>query len=238
MFWRGVAHSRPRRDRRAAAARGAAPAAPWRAGLIAAAVGAVALVVFPFDFREALINTLIGALMALSLVVITGFVGQISVVQLALAGAAGFTISHMAVNFGIAFPLAALAGIAVAVVIGLITAVSAVRVRGVSLAVVTLAGAVAIENFGFVNTTWGGGLTGSPVPEPKWFGLDLGPQRPFRGLDGNQPSPVFGWVALICCVLAVRRWSGTCGAARSASGCSRCAPTSARPRPRRSTRAR
>ena len=174
-----------------------------RTGLICALVGAVLLIVFPFDFREALINTLIGALMALSLVVVTGFVGQISVIQLALAGAAGFTISHMAVNFGITFPVAALAGIAVAVVIGLITAVSAVRVRGVSLSVVTLAGAVAIENFGFVNSTWGGGLAGSPVPEPTWFGLDLGPNAPFRGIDNNQPSPVFGWVALICCVLAM-----------------------------------
>src|SRR6185295_16152803 len=118
-----------------------------------------------------------------------------------LAGAAGFTISHMAVNFGITFPVAALAGIAVAAVIGIVTAISAVRVRGVSLSVVTLAGAVAIENFGFVNSTWGGGLAGSPVPEPKWFGLDLGPNGPFRGIDGNQPSPVFGWVTLICCVL-------------------------------------
>jgi branched-chain amino acid transport system permease protein len=172
-----------------------------RTGLICGLAGAVLLVIFPFDFREALINTLIGTLMALSLVVVTGFVGQISVVQLALAGAAGFTISHMAVNFGITFPVAALAGIAVAVVIGLLTAVSAVRVRGVSLSVVTLAGAVAIENFGFVNATWGGGLAGSPVPEPKWFGLDLGPNAPFRGIDNNQPSPVFGWVALICCVL-------------------------------------
>ena len=70
-----------------------------RTGLICALVGAVLLIVFPFDFREALINTLIGALMALSLVVVTGFVGQISVIQLALAGAAGFTISHMAVEF-------------------------------------------------------------------------------------------------------------------------------------------
>ncbi|HLN68087.1 MAG TPA: branched-chain amino acid ABC transporter permease/ATP-binding protein [Streptosporangiaceae bacterium] len=172
-----------------------------RTGLICALAGAVLLIVFPFDFREALINTLIGALMALSLVVVTGFVGQISVIQLALAGAAGFTISHMAVNFGLTFPVAALAGIAVAVVIGLLTAISAVRVRGVSLSVVTLAGAVAIENFGFVNSTWGGGLAGSPVPEPTWFGLDLGPNAPFRGIDGNQPSPVFGWVALICCVL-------------------------------------
>lgn len=172
-----------------------------RTGLICGLVGAAALIVFPFDFREALINTLIGVLMALSLVVVTGFVGQISVVQLALAGAAGFTISHMASNFGITFPVAALAGTAVAVVIGLITAVSAVRVRGVSLAVVTLAGAVAIQNFGFANSTWGGGLAGSPVPEPTFLGLDLGPNAPFRGIDGNQPSPVFGWVALICCVL-------------------------------------
>src|SRR6185437_14467375 len=173
----------------------------WRTALIAGLVGAVLLVIFPFDFREALVNTLIGTVMALSLVVITGFVGQISVVQLALAGAAGFTVSHMFANFGITFPVAALAGIAVAVVIGLITAVSAVRVRGVSLAVVTLAGAVAIENFGFVNSTWGGGLSGSPVPEPKLFGLDLGTQNSFHGIDGNVPSPVFGWVALICCVL-------------------------------------
>ena len=172
-----------------------------RTGLICLVAGAVLLIIFPFDFREALINTLIGALMALSLVVVTGFVGQISVIQLALAGAAGFTISHMAVNFGITFPVAALAGIVVAVAIGLITAVSAVRVRGVSLAVVTLAGAVAIENFGFVNATWGGGLAGSPVPEPAWFGLDLGPNAAFRGIDGNKPSPVFGWVCLICVVL-------------------------------------
>ncbi len=201
LFWRGsripgrgeiVERSLPQAPR---------PQHLVRTGLICALAGAVLLIVFPFDFREALINTLIGALMALSLVVVVGFVGQISVIQLALAGAAGFTISHMAVNFGITFPVAALAGIAVAVVIGLITAVSAVRVRGVSLSVVTLAGAVAIENFGFVNSTWGGGLAGSPVPEPRWFGLDLGPNGPFRGIDGNQPSPVFGWVALICCVL-------------------------------------
>jgi ABC-type branched-subunit amino acid transport system ATPase component/ABC-type branched-subunit amino acid transport system permease subunit len=110
---------------------------------------------------------------------------------------AGFTISHLAVGAGIGFPLAALAGTAVAVLLGLLTAASALRVRGVSLAVVTLAAAVAISNFGFLNTTWGGGQTGSPVPEPGLAGIDLGPRAPFRGLDGNLPSPVFGWVTLI-----------------------------------------
>jgi branched-chain amino acid transport system permease protein len=181
------------------------PAAPrpqrlLEVALPLAAVCAVALVVLPFDFRQALVVSLMGALMALSLVVITGFVGQVSVAQLALAGAAGFTISHFAVDAGIGFPLAALAGVAVSVVIGLITAVSALRVRGVSLTVVTLAGAVAIANFGFSNTTWGVGPNGSPVPNLNLAGLDLSPRAAYRGLDGNQPSPMFGWVALIATV--------------------------------------
>ena len=180
-----------------------------------AAVCAVALVVLPFDFREALVNSMIGTLIALSLVVITGFVGEISVVQLTLAGVSGFTISHLAVNAGIGFPLAPLLGAGVALVLGLITAASALRVRGVSLAVVTLAAVVAITNFGFLNTTWGGGQTGSPVPEPRLLGLDLGPRAAFRGLDGNLPSPVFGWLVLVvtvalCVLVAVLR-RGTLG---------------------------
>ncbi|MGH2930347.1 MAG: ATP-binding cassette domain-containing protein, partial [Solirubrobacteraceae bacterium] len=40
-----------------------------------------------------------------------------------------------------------------------------------------------------------------PVPEPRLFGFDLGTQGAFRGVDGNVPSPVFGWIALACCVL-------------------------------------
>jgi len=75
-------------------------------------------------------------------------------VQLALAGVAGFTVSHFFTNFGIAFPWAAICGVIFATVIGVIAGFPALRVRGVSLVVVTLAAAVAIENFGFSNTTW------------------------------------------------------------------------------------
>jgi branched-chain amino acid transport system permease protein len=194
------------------------PAVPRPGRLAAPAIGlslvcALALVVLPFDFRQALINSLIGTILALSLVVVTGYVGQISVVQLSLAGVAGFTLSHMAVDAGIGFPLAPLAGVAAAVVLGELTAVSALRVRGVSLAVVTLGAAVAISEFGFVNSTWGGGDTGSPVREPHLLGLDLGPHAPFRGLDGGLPSPVFGWVVLavtvaMCLLVAAIRRSG------------------------------
>jgi branched-chain amino acid transport system permease protein len=120
-----------------------------RPALLATSAAVVALIVFPFDYRQALINSLVAALVCLSLVVITGFVGQISVVQLALAGVSGFVLSHLATDHGVAFPFAPLAGAAAATVLGLVTAVSALRARGVSLVVVTLAAAVAIEQFGF-----------------------------------------------------------------------------------------
>ncbi len=164
-----------------------------RTATLAALSAAVALVVLPYDFRQALITSVLAMIMCLSLVVITGFVGQISVVQLALAGIAGFTLSHLAVDHGIGFPLGMLLAACGATVCGLLIAVSALRVRGVSLAVVTLAAAVAIEQFVFLNTTWGGGSSSSPVPAPKIFGLDLGPYGSFRGLDGKIPSPVFGF---------------------------------------------
>jgi branched-chain amino acid transport system permease protein len=167
-----------------------------RPAALATVVCGVALIVLPFDFRQALTNSMIGATLILSVIAITGFVGQISAVQLALSGAAGFGISRLATEWDIEFPLAPLIAVAGVTLLGLLTAVSALRVRGVSLAVVTLAAAVAIEQFVFVNATWGGGSGGSPVPQPELFGIELGTNASYRGLDGKLPSPVFGFVVL------------------------------------------
>jgi branched-chain amino acid transport system permease protein len=177
------------------------PAAPkpqrlLRPTLIAVVLAVVALVVLPYDYRNALIISMAGMTICLSYVVITGYVGQVSLMQVALAGASGFVVSHLAQDAGIGFPLGAIAGTAFATVLGFVAGASALRVRGVSLAVVTLAAAVAIEQFGFANSTWGAGATGSPVPELELAGLDLGPRASFRGLDGNVPSPVLGFVVL------------------------------------------
>jgi len=173
----------------------------WRGAVAATVVAVVALIAFPYDFRQALITSLLAAIMCLSLVVITGFVGQISVVHLALAGVSGFILSHLAVDHGVGFPWGMLIGACGAIVCGMLTAVSALRVRGVSLAVVTLAAAVALEQFVFLNSTWGGGSSSSPVPEPKIGGFDLGPYGPFKGLDGKVPSPVFGFFVVAVTVL-------------------------------------
>jgi branched-subunit amino acid ABC-type transport system permease component len=175
-----------------------------RSSSIAALAGVACLILFPYDFRQALINSLLGVIIALSLVVIIGFVGQISVVQLALAGVAGFMMSHLTTDVGgvwARFPLSLLIGAATATIVGLVIAVSALRVRGVSLAVVTLAGAVALEQFGFLNSRWGGGPRGSPVEQPSIGGLNLSPDASFRGLDGDLPSPIFGFLVLGATVL-------------------------------------
>ena len=177
------------------------PAAPRprhlaRPAVVLAIVGAAALVVLPFGYRQALMVSLIGMAVCLSLVVITGFVGQVSLVQVTLAGVAGFVVSHLIVDAGIGFPWGPLAGSIAGVVVGLIVGASALRVRGVSLAVVTLAGVVAIEQFGFANSRWGAGPSGSPVAQPTLFGFDLGTSAGFRGLDDKVPSPVLGFVYL------------------------------------------
>ena len=129
---------------------------------------------------------MIGALFCLSYVVITGFVGQMSLVQVALGGRARFTVSKLALHAGIGFPLGALIGTLAAVAFGLVTAVSALRVRGVQLAVVTMAAAVAIESFGFSNPSWGAGPAGSPVPTPNLLGVGLGTQCGL--LSGRWPA--------------------------------------------------
>lgn len=170
-----------------------------RTSAIITGVAVVALVVFPFDFRQALTNSIIGAVIIMSYVVVTGYVGQISVVQLALSGVAGFSVSHLAVDAHLGFPVGPILAVGIAVLLGMIAAVGSLRARGVTLAAVTLAAAVAMEQFIFANSTWGAG-DGSPVPSPTIFGVIIGPDAAFRGLDGKQPSPAFGFVALIAAV--------------------------------------
>ncbi|MGW1143868.1 ABC transporter permease [Streptomyces sp. NPDC002454] len=161
------------------------------------AVVAVLLVILPFDVRQATITSLIGMIVCLSLVVITGFVGQVSLAQVALAGASGFVVSKLSLHVGIGFPFAPALGALVAMLLGTLVASSALRVRGVNLAIVTLAGAVAIEAFGFANSTWGAGGGGSQVGTPTLGGVDLGPGGSFFLGDDTLPSPLFGMVCLV-----------------------------------------
>jgi branched-chain amino acid transport system permease protein len=167
------------------------PGSPLWTAAIPVVVAGVALVSLQGEYRLALVTSMIGALVCLSLVVLTGFVGQISLAQMAFAGVAGFTLSRFAEGIGLPFLLAAPLAVALAALAGLLVSVPALRVRGVNLAVVTLAAAVAIEELVFKNPAVAGGLEGARVPAPTVFGLDLG----IRG-GGAFPRPAFGFLVL------------------------------------------
>lgn len=167
-------------------------------------VGAIALFVLPYDLRQALILTFIGAIACLSLVLLTGYVGQVSLVHYALAGIAGLIVSRLSTSSGIGFPWSPLIGTAAAMLMGLVMALPALRVRGVQLAILTLAAAQALTTFGFQNQTWGAKAAGSPVQQPSVFGFVIGTDSPVRGIDGARPSPVFGLVCLVA--LLVIAW--------------------------------
>jgi branched-chain amino acid transport system permease protein len=189
------------------------PAAPEpsRVAVKAIALGSVCvagLLVLSPDWRLGITNTLIGIVVCLSLVVVTGFVGQISLGQMALAGIAGFTLAKLATAGGVPFPLAPLCGAVAATAVGLLVAVSAVRIRGVQLAVVTFAGAMTVESLVFRNPAWSGGNEGAQVPPPRFLGMRFGPNDSgsldvlgYAG-DGKLPNPWFGVFCLLV-VLAV-----------------------------------
>jgi branched-chain amino acid transport system permease protein len=118
-----------------------------RRGLIAAAVVAAATVPFIFPPSQTNVASLIfiQGLVGLSLIVLTGWAGQISLGQFALVAVAAVLGSNLTsvhhVPFWLAVPLCASVTGAFAVVLG----VSALRLRGPFLAVMTLAFAVAVD---------------------------------------------------------------------------------------------
>ncbi|MGH8981671.1 MAG: ABC transporter permease [Acidimicrobiales bacterium] len=173
------------------------PVAPLRTAAIFVPIAALAMWALPFGFREGLITSCIFAVSLLSLVVVTGYLGQLSLVQLGLAGVSGFIVSHLFTNFGVGFPWAPIIGVLAATLLGLCFGFPALRVRGVQLAVVTLAATVALETFWFSNGSWGAGVTGAHVPSPSLFGFDFGTNASFHGLGGGEPSPLFGWFCLL-----------------------------------------
>jgi branched-chain amino acid transport system permease protein len=157
---------------------------------------AVILIWAPFVWRQATINTMVGATLALSLVVVTGFSGHISLAQLSLAGIAAFMLSSLATDAGWPFPLAPIFAALVATGFGIMIGIPALRVRGASLAIITLAAGVAIEVFLFKSDGWFAGDSTRKVVDPSLFGIEFGPNSPFFFGDGKVPSPAFGLFVL------------------------------------------
>jgi sulfate-transporting ATPase len=122
---------------------------------------------------DALTVTLCAAIVLLSIVVVTGYAGQLSLAQYAMAGFGAWVAGRLVAVFHIPFLLALVAGVAAAVPLGLIFALPAVRTRGINLAIVTLGLGTAIELMLFSNGDFTGGIKGTPVGNPNLFGFEI-----------------------------------------------------------------
>ncbi len=137
------------------------------------------------------------AVIALSQVVVTGFTGQISFAQLTLAGVGAFSLTRIQHQLHVPFPFAPLLAAVIAMIIGVVVGLPALRIRGLPVAVTTLALAVALQDLWFNNPDLNGGYAGAPVADARIFGLDLG-----VGAGRGYPQLGFGILCLIVLLLA------------------------------------
>ncbi len=177
---------------------GRAPRPHWRLAttVVGTAVGLGAIYFFTGNDRAALYSSFILGVISLSLVVVTGYTGQISLAQLTFAGVSAYILSTFANSWGIPFPIAPILAALVAAAAGVVIGIPALRVRGLMLGVVTLTFAAGVEAIWFNNNSIDGGAGGLAIPTPRLFGMDLG-----IGSGKDFPRPAFGILCLVVLVL-------------------------------------
>ena len=109
----------------------------------------------------------------LSIVLLTGMSGQISLCQAAFAGIGAFTCAQLATHFGISVLVGMLAGGAVAAAVGVVVALPALRLGGLALALATLAFGLLADNVGFQFSWSGNGDSGVNIPRPQLGSLNF-----------------------------------------------------------------
>jgi ABC-type branched-subunit amino acid transport system ATPase component/branched-subunit amino acid ABC-type transport system permease component len=164
--------------------------------VVIAVAGFVSLAVTHNSMRGAIITTLVMAVIALSQVVVTGYSGQISFAQLTIAGVGAFSLTRIQFQLHVPFPFAPLLAAVFAMIVGVVVGLPALRIRGLPVAVVTLALAAVLQNLWFNNPQLNGGLGGAPVQDPSIFGVDLG-----VGSGHGYPHLSFGVLCLIVLLL-------------------------------------
>ena len=166
---------------------------------LAVVVGLVLVSLSTPLWADAITSTLVLSLIILSIIVVTGYAGQVSLAAYALAGTGAFIAGHAAADWGWPFELALLAGVLGTVPIGLLFALPAVRTRGVNLAIITLGLGTTLEAMVFQNTDLSTtpGSDGIAVGKQTLFGISI------SGVDHPQRYAAVVLVLFVAATLVV-----------------------------------
>lgn len=141
------------------------------------------------------------SLVAISLVVLIGWVGQISLAQASFVGIGALMTGVFARDLGFGFPLNAIAGAICAGLAAAALGMVALRVRGLYLAVSTLIFAWMADQFLFPSPWLGAGTGSSTIPDQR-----LGIVGGFPSFDFTSRKTLYfvflAILALVCIVLA------------------------------------
>ena len=146
------------------------------------AVLLLALVLFPFaaDQYWAYLACLaaINVISATGLNILTGYTGLVSLGQAAFMGVGAYTVAVLEARLGTPFLVNLLLGGFMAAAVGMVFGIPSLRVKGLYLAISTIAASF-ILHFVFANwTSVTKGVSGINVPPARLFGIDL--DTPFK----------------------------------------------------------
>lgn len=149
------------------------------AGYSVAALVVVFLIAFPFIvghsgyFLTLIVMACVYGIAAISLNLLTGYGGQISVGHAGFLTIGAYTVAVLGAKLGFPFWLALPASGLVTAFVSLVIGLPAVRLRGHFLAVATLGFGLSVPE---IALNWGavtGGYSGLAVARPSWFTSDL-----------------------------------------------------------------
>jgi branched-chain amino acid transport system permease protein len=167
----------------------------WKPLLWVPTIGAAVLALASSDptVRFSMIQSVYVMTLLLSFVVLTGFVGQVSLAQLSFAGFCAFMLSRF--DEVVPFPFGPILAIGVTTVVGTLVGIPALRVRGIQFAIVTFAAAVVFDELLFRSPTFVGRGGLATVEPPAIAGIELG----IVG-SGQFPDRRFGFLLLIVAI--------------------------------------
>jgi branched-chain amino acid transport system permease protein len=137
----------------------------------------LALCAFPFVGNEYWLYLVclvaINVVSTTGLNIMTGYTGLVSLGQAAFMGMGAYTVAILQIRWALPFGLNLIAGGLVAMLAGVLVGLPSLRVKGLYLAIATIAAGVIAHFFFSHFTSLTGGSSGLTVPPARFLGVDL-----------------------------------------------------------------
>jgi ABC-type branched-subunit amino acid transport system ATPase component/ABC-type branched-subunit amino acid transport system permease subunit len=154
-------------------------------------------------FADAAVSAAIMVLALISIVVLTGWIGQISLAQAGIMGVGAFSAAQLTNHLGLDFPLNTVIAGAAAALVAVLIGLPALRIKGLYLAIATLAFQWMLQQSLLQAHWFSGGFNGVRLPEVPHVG-------PYKLDDSRMLYYLaFALVALVVLLIANLRDSKT-----------------------------